>query len=109
LLQGRIVDLPGKTKISEFKCPIMDKNVLWLNIAVDEAGVMQNAIAFGDLFEYFPYLMLGHEHHTFEVVLQRPPVAVLHNDVEIVTAFHVHSQTVHQVLLVRQFPNNRQF
>ena len=82
-----IFDSLGKPKVGDFKVPILDKDILRFNIAMNDCSLVQDFIAFAELLEEKPYFLFGKVVSIVEdILLQVSLVAIFHDNVEIVFA-----------------------
>lgn len=75
---------------------------------MDKVCIEQNLVSLAKLIQEIPNFLLGHQLHLIDVILQRPSIAVLHDDVQIIFAFDMSLEAVDQILLVGQVPDDLQ-
>jgi hypothetical protein len=80
----RVFDGLGQSKIRNFKVSIMDEDIFWFDVAMDKGMLIEDSISITKLFHKEPNFILRKDVLAIvHVFIQIPPIAKLHDDVEV--------------------------
>ena len=64
----------------------MEKDILWFNVSVDDVAVVENLVACAEVPKEAPDEFFGAVVVVVDVLLKGAPIAIFHDEVEIVLA-----------------------
>lgn len=90
-----VVDSPAESEVGDLEFSIMEQDVLRFYVSVDDVAIVENLVSGTKIFKEAPDQFFRAVAALFDVLLECSPIAVLHDQVEVVLARDPHFYTVH--------------
>lgn len=99
--------LSGKPKISEFEISIVNQDILWFNVSVNDGTIVKHFISFTKLFQKEPYFFFRDiELLSYQILIEVSFVAVLHDEIKVVLRWDLKFHAVNKVGMMGQLLEN---